>query len=73
MKIHKILVQCCDCGKIRVDGCWVHAVSPASGQFRTSHGYCPDCLDRAIAEVQSWGNEGEFAVQHAVLHAEPVL
>ena len=73
MKIQKILVQCCDCGKIRVDGCWVHTASHASGNFRTSHGYCPDCLDRAISEVQSWGNESDFAVQQVGFHAEPVL
>ncbi|NCC50082.1 MAG: hypothetical protein EOM20_02585 [Spartobacteria bacterium] len=73
MKTEKILVQCCDCGKIRVDGGWVDTERMPTGAFRTSHGYCPSCLDRAIAEVQSWVDDKDFALQRNVFHAEPVL
>jgi hypothetical protein len=49
-----IWVQCCSCKRIRKGGTWTHSTGVTPKHVRFSHGYCPDCLNRAIEEVQTW-------------------
>ena len=49
-----MVVQCCVCKKIRIDGVW-RASDPSAPRFEeVSHGYCPSCADDAFREVREY-------------------
>ena len=45
-----MLVQCCVCEKIQIDGCWKEA-HRASVEDRVRNGYCPQCYDVVIGRA----------------------
>ncbi len=42
---------CCVCGRLAQGKHWIHA-APADPS-RVSHGYCPECLARALREARA--------------------
>lgn len=49
-----MVVQCCVCKKIRIDGVWMLTESNAARFDEVSHGYCPSCADDAFREVREY-------------------
>src|SRR5581483_247674 len=52
-KIQEVLPICLECGKVKTDGGnWQTLVEylKANSQF-LSHGYCPECFERKLAET----------------------
>lgn len=52
--IENIIVQCCDCKKVRIDdkqNIWKYKPIPDYCKKNISHGYCPDCFEKAIKEI----------------------
>jgi len=46
-----MVIQCCVCKKVRVDGHWTRKV-PEPLNEPVSHGYCPRCAEAAFAEIR---------------------
>jgi len=44
-----ITVQCCVCGRIKSADGWNKERLKRNRQY--SHGYCPDCFNRAMTEI----------------------
>lgn len=49
-----MVVQCCVCKKVRMDGNWVDAQADQVRLAEVSHGYCPVCADDAFREVREY-------------------
>lgn len=49
-----MVVQCCVCKKIRVDGEWRETDADRPNPAEASHGYCPNCADDAFREVREY-------------------
>ena len=55
MKRARILIACCECHKVIIGGSWYDESElpiPVKG-VEFSHGYCPACLDRAMAALDA--------------------
>ncbi len=48
-----MVVQCCVCQKIRLNGTWLDRELPCSPED-VSHGYCPECAAEAFAEIRRY-------------------
>ena len=45
--------QCCKCGRVEDNGVWKSSrLAPLDG-WRVTHGYCPECFDQALAEIET--------------------
>ena len=44
-------VQCCVCGRVRSGERWASPRAPLPGSV--SHGFCPECYRRAMAELDT--------------------
>ncbi|MBN1672171.1 MAG: hypothetical protein JXR37_14115 [Kiritimatiellae bacterium] len=42
-------IQCCVCGRIRIEDEW--RLVAAEAETRHSHGYCPDCYEKTMTEL----------------------
>ena len=51
-----MVIQCCVCDKVRVDGEWI---PPTSTEGMVSHTYCPRCLEKAMVDLRR-----EMAMTH---------
>jgi len=49
-----MVVQCCVCKKVRIDGNWHNQDPAALRSEEVSHGYCPSCADDAFREVREY-------------------
>lgn len=45
-------VQCCVCKKIRRDAGWGTTTAEELFDPRASHGYCPECAEKAFGELR---------------------
>ena len=55
LKGYSMNVQCCVCEKIRHEGTWVLPESIGTVlQGPVSHGYCPECLEKAMEEIRNF-------------------
>ncbi|HOZ47447.1 MAG TPA: hypothetical protein PLO37_19215 [Candidatus Hydrogenedentes bacterium] len=64
----RVIVQCCQCKRVREDGEWVGIPAPEVAKCVVSHGYCPECAAQAFEELHELlgaGAECE-ALSHAV-------
>ena len=49
-----MIIQCCECQKVRADDHWVAPETPIPAGERVSHGYCSTCAEKAVHEVASY-------------------
>lgn len=49
-----MVVQCCVCKKVRMEGVWRAADPTSQRPDEMSHGYCPSCADDAFREVREY-------------------
>ncbi|GMW00052.1 MAG: hypothetical protein AMXMBFR84_11900 [Candidatus Hydrogenedentota bacterium] len=49
-----MIVQCCDCKRIRLNGNWKRFHVPVPSTTLVSHSYCPECLDKALLEIDAY-------------------
>lgn len=47
-----IVVKCCKCHRVRVDGRWEYREDEDSPNRRYSHSYCPVCLIKVHADLE---------------------
>ena len=52
-------VQCCVCKKIRRDTGWRTPTTEELFDPRASHGYCPQCAEKAFGEIRRCKNKVE--------------
>jgi hypothetical protein len=58
----KITTKCCVCHKIRTEaGQWIEQRAASEGEV-FSHGYCPECFEKALEEL----DEDSQSLQSAV-------
>lgn len=48
-----MVVQCCVCKRVYLEGSWEDAADDCDIQGTASHGYCPSCLEDAYAEFRA--------------------
>jgi len=47
-----VITQCCVCQKVRLDEGWATPVDDSFVEgIPVSHTYCPQCLEKAVAEL----------------------
>lgn len=46
---------CCVCGKLKVNGHWMHAKIPENTLL--SHGYCLSCMNEVLDEIKKLHND----------------
>jgi hypothetical protein len=46
---HGIITQCCKCRRFKIRGLWMYF--PLSHGLRVSHGYCPNCKDKVLKQI----------------------
>ncbi len=68
-----LLIKCCECQRIRLNNAWIpeHEVPVADALF--SHGYCPECLDKMMAQVEAWDPALDLKFGRRPLNLDPVL
>lgn len=49
-----IIVQCCECQRIRQDDAWIIPSFTYPKNVEISHGYCPACATKAIQAVEDY-------------------
>ena len=49
-----ILVKCCVCHRIREGNEWTGRIVEEDAGTIFSHGYCPECLDKACADLDAY-------------------
>ena len=49
---------CCVCGKMKIDGHWVHSEIPE--ETLLSHGYCLTCMNEALIEIRRLRKKDDF-------------
>lgn len=47
-----MVTQCCVCKKYRAGTRWGHMADTQQLKNGVSHGYCPDCAEKAFEEVR---------------------
>ena len=52
-KLIRIIVQCCQCKRVREDGEWVGIPAAEVEKCAVSHGYCPECAAQAFEELHN--------------------
>lgn len=52
MECCEIVVKCCKCHRVRVNGEWEYADQADSEDQMVSHSYCPTCLAEVHAELE---------------------
>lgn len=52
MEHSDIVVKCCKCHRVRVDGEWRYEEQEDTLNHRYSHSYCPACLIRVHADLE---------------------
>lgn len=57
--------QCCVCGKIRSDSSWVDPSQVTFDPKEVTHGYCPRCAAKAMAEIAEYLQRQTRGVQQA--------
>ncbi len=46
------IVQCCDCGRIRMGLSWLAPDYATLNNVVFTHGYCPECLHVALKKIE---------------------
>lgn len=52
-----VLVKCCKCQRIKVNGNWLPEPRFLSSRTSYSHAYCPICLDKEMAVAEKYASE----------------
>lgn len=52
MEQSPIVVKCCKCHRVRLDGRWIRKEQEEVAAERYSHSYCPVCLIKVHAELE---------------------
>ena len=52
MECCEIIVKCCKCQRVRVNGEWKDIGSADDEDQMVSHSYCPECLAEVHAELE---------------------
>lgn len=52
MQCCEVVVKCCKCHRVRVNGKWEHVDQDDSEEQVYSHSYCPECLAEVHAELE---------------------
>jgi len=60
-----MIVQCCQCKKVRKGNRWVKASGSELVGRCVSHGYCPTCAARVFAQIQALLSSKELASKTA--------
>ena len=55
-----MVIQCCQCKKLRKGKRWVKAAGANMAGRRVSHGYCPTCAAKAFAQIEDLLSSGEL-------------
>ena len=64
-----MIVQCCVCEKVKVNGSWFATAKPVNPhETAISHGYCPACAEEAFGELYRRARVRE-AAHMEVVHA----
>lgn len=53
MKQSDIVVKCCRCHRVRLEGQWQHEDHEEPDSRRYSHSYCPACLTQVHADLET--------------------
>ena len=64
--------MCCQCQRVEQEGYWQDRWSPDKGLEAVTHGYCPECYDKAMGEVDRYIS-GKIARPFAVSPYKPSL
>lgn len=46
---------CCVCRKVKCKGDWLEQM--LESEVRVSHGFCPECFDKTMAQTRAWPSE----------------
>ena len=55
-----MVIQCCQCKKLRKGKRWVKAAGTHLAGQRVSHGYCPTCAAKAFAQIEDLLSSAEL-------------
>ena len=54
-----MIIQCCMCDRVRKNDKWTALRAPMKDKYSVSHGYCPECAEKAFAKIREMGIEKE--------------
>lgn len=67
-----VIVTCCNCRRIKVNGNWVKEPDFLSKELHRTHTYCPGCLVEAMETVENdAGRPAELAIGSGSLRRAP--
>lgn len=61
--------MCCQCHKVEQDGSWAASDRLPGWTEQVSHGYCPECYDKALVAIEQYIESKRLA---SVCYAMPV-
>ena len=61
------MVKCCECNRVRLEDKWVPEHEAVGGKVIFSHSYCPECLHKIMAQLETWNPSPELTTEPATL------
>ena len=46
--------MCCQCHKVEQEGYWAQSPTLFGRQEQITHGYCPECFDKALGAIDQY-------------------